>query len=131
MTVDGIQTKLIPATDPIYDAFTSDDWETPLYLAKAMVDILNAELPDAFCGSGCVHPLACDFVLEPGAGNGNIAQFYRGDLPYYAVETKKSRFLSGKAVFPRGMWMHRDFMEMRLRDFAGRNFAVIDRKSVV
>ncbi|MGD1939563.1 MAG: hypothetical protein ACFCA4_18720 [Cyanophyceae cyanobacterium] len=126
MTLATQQKSLIPATSPSLDGWTTDDWETPLYLGRFMQQVLENHIVDAFCGPTSIHPKTCDFILEVGAGNGNISRFYAGDRHYYAIESKYSRISKGRQVFPRGDWMHQDFLQLDLgKLFGGCHYAVI------
>ena len=121
-----LQTILLPSLSSIDEEWTSDDWETPWFLGWRMLQILELYSRDAFTGGGNVHPKVPGFVIEPGAGNGNISQFYKGDLPYYCVESKGCRFDQGKKVFTAGEWQNVDFLDLDLTELAGgRHYSAI------
>jgi len=99
------QLELIPRTPSQWE--TSDDWETPSYVAKQMGELIHPE--DLF-------------VIEPSAGTGQIARY----LPAGAVciENNSCRCSIGAETLPQHYWVLRNFLATVKADFEGHDWDI-------
>lgn len=94
---------MIAATPTLFDTnqydvaaenFAGDDWETPPEIAQKMAALV---LPD-------------EEVLEPFAGRGAIARYFKGKT--IAIEIRSNRVRDGKVFAPNAIWHEGSFFAM-------------------
>lgn len=88
------QLDLFNTASVVSEDFTTDDYETPNHVARAMA---NLALPSD-------HR-----ILEPFAGTGQIAKYLPCDRYVVCNEIKKSRYSQGRETVRANWWFNEDF----------------------